>query len=451
MDYPRKRSILNKYKKSYSAIAPTAYFLLNFVQYHHGILREGSMFVKILNKMQIFCITFIASLILTTAYANPIIPVPTQPQQPNYTPGPPVLSGTSFVLLDATSGKILAEKNANLRVPPASLTKLMSLYIISGAIKNGQIKMDDKVRISSKAWKTEGSRMFVKVDDEVPVKDLLQGIIVASGNDATVALAEHVAGSEESFTSMMNQQAAYLGMKNSHFVDSTGLPNANHYSTAYDLALLTKAYIKNFPEDYSYYSEKWFTYNNIKQPNRNRLLWRYQYADGLKTGHTNEAGYCLVGSAKKDGMRLVSVVLGEPNDQTRTEDSIRLLTYGFRFFETHKLYSAKKPIINARVWQGQDTEVPLGMKDDYYVTVPTGTYKKLQSIVSLNNPLKAPIVKGQSCGTINLTVNNQTIASAPLIALEDNLRGGMWRRATDAVQFNIKKYFTKPNEKVNTG
>jgi D-alanyl-D-alanine carboxypeptidase (penicillin-binding protein 5/6) len=249
----------------------------------------------------------------------------------------------------------------------------------------------------------------------------------------------------------MNQQAKLLGMTNSHFMDSTGLPNKEHYSTAHDLATLTRAYIKNFPEDYSYYSEKWFAYNGIKQPNRNRLLWRYQYADGLKTGHTNEAGYCLVGSAKKDGMRLISVVLGEPNDQARTEDSIRLLTYGFRFFETHKLYTASTPLIQARVWQGDKSEVPLGITEDLYVTVPSGQFKKLSAAIELNNPLKAPIVKGQVYGKLNVTLNNQVIISKPLIALEESDRGGILRRATDTVKFNLHKYFSKSDEQLNTG
>jgi len=387
----------------------------------------------------------------TSVSANPIIPIPTQPQQPTFTPSAPNLDASGYILMDATSGKILAQKNADVRLPPASLTKLMSLYIISSAIKTGQMHTTDKVRISSKAWKTEGSRMFVKVGDEVPAKDLVQGIIVASGNDATVALAEHIAGTEETFTGMMNTQAGLLGMANSHFMDSTGLPNKDHYSTAHDLAILTQAYIKNFPEDYSVYSEKWFTYNGIRQPNRNRLLWRYQYADGLKTGHTNEAGYCLVASAKKDGMRLISVVMGEPNDQGRTEDSIRLLTYGFRFFETHKLYEAAKPIIQAQVWQGQTSEVPLGVNEDLYITIPTGQYKRLQTSVELANPLRAPIVKGQSYGTVNISLNNQIIASKSLIALKDNPQGNLWRRAADSVKLNIRKLFPKSDEKVNTG
>ncbi len=383
--------------------------------------------------------------------ANPVIPIPVQPQQATFTPSAPNLDATGYILLDATSGKILAQKNSDDRMPPASLTKLMSLYIISGAIKSGQIHFTDKVRISSKAWKTEGSRMFVKVGDEVPVRDLLQGIIVASGNDATVALSEYVAGTEEAFTAMMNQQAKLLGMNNSHFMDSTGLPNKDHYSTAHDLAILTQAYIKNFPEDYSFYSEKWFAYNGIKQPNRNRLLWRYQYADGLKTGHTNEAGYCLVGSAKKDGMRLISVVLGEPNDQARTEDSIRLLTYGFRFFETHKIYSGSTPLIQARVWQGDKSEVPLGINDDLYITVPAGQFKKVQAALELNNPLKAPIVKGQVYGKLTVTINGTIIATKPLVALEESERGGFLRRATDTVKFNLRKYFSKSDEQLNTG
>lgn len=387
----------------------------------------------------------------TVALANPVIPVPTQPQQATFTPSAPNLNATGFILVDVNSGRILAEKNSDNRMPPASLTKLMSMYIVSAALKNGQVHFDDKVRISTKAWKTEGSRMFVKVNDEVPVKDLMQGVIVESGNDAAVALAEHIGGSEESFTDLMNQQAQRLGMTNSHFMDSTGLPNPNHYSSAHDLARLSVAYIKNFPEDYGFYSEKWFTYNGIRQPNRNRLLWRYQYADGLKTGHTNEAGYCLVASAKKDGMRLVSVVLGEPNDLGRTEDSIRLLTYGFRFFETHKIYNAQTPLVQAHVWQGQQSEIPLGIAQDMYVTVPTGQFKKLQASMQLNSALKAPIVKGQTYGTLNITLNNQIIAKMPLIALADDPTGSIFRRSADSVKYQLHHLFSSNGDKLNTG
>ncbi len=407
--------------------------------------------MNVKSLMKILSTLTALSVFCSSVMANPVIPIPTQPQQPTFTPSAPNLNATGFIMMDATSGRILTEKNSDQRMPPASLTKLMTMYIVSNALKSGQIKLDDKVMISKKAWQTEGSRMFLKVGSEVPVRELVQGVVVASGNDAAVALAEHIAGTEEGFAELMNQQAKILGMNNSHFVDSTGLPNEQHYSTAHDLAILTQAYIKNFPEEYSLYSEKWYTYNNIRQPNRNRLLWRYQYADGLKTGHTKEAGYCLVGSAKKDGMRLITVVLGEPNDAGRTEDSIRLMTFGFRFFETHKLYNASTPLVQARVWQGQRGEVPLGLTEDFYVTVPTGQYKKLQASLELNNPIKAPIVKGQPYGNLVIKINDQVIATKPLIALDGDDKGGFFRSMSDSVKFNIHKYFSSgtSNDKLN--
>lgn len=420
----------------------------NIIKWGILIMRVTTGLSRLLLSFTLLC-TMIVSL---SALGNPIIPVPTQPQVPVFTPGAPNIEATGYVLMDATSGKIIAQKGADIRLPPASLTKLMSLYIISAAIKSGQIKMDEKVRVSTKAWKTEGSRMFVKAGDEVPVRELLKGVVIASGNDATVALAEHIAGTEEAFTSIMNQQAKILGMENTHFIDSTGLPNKEHFSTPHDLALLTQAYINNFPEDYSLYSEKWFTYNNIKQANRNRLLWRYQYADGLKTGHTNEAGFCLVGSAKKDGMRLITVVMGEPTDNARTEDTIRLMTYGFRFYETHKLYPANTSLTQARVWQGQKSEISLGVNEDFYVTVPTGQFKRMQATLIVDNPLRAPIVQGQACGTVNIIVNNQIIATKPLIALENDHTGNFWQRATDSIKYRIHKYFSSSDEAaVNTG
>ena len=392
----------------------------------------------------------VLSLFCGSVQANPVIPVQTETQKPTFTPSAPNLKATGYILMDGTSGRILTEKNSDERMPPASLTKLMTMYIISSALKHGEIKPDDKVLISKKAWKTEGSRMFVKVGSEVPVSELIQGVVVASGNDAAVALAEHIAGTEEGFADIMNQQAKILGMNNSHFTDSTGLPDPEHYSTAHDLAILTKAYIKNFPEDYSLYSEKWFTYNKIRQPNRNRLLWRYQYADGLKTGHTKEAGYCLVGSAKKDGMRLITVVLGEPNDASRTEDSIRLMTFGFRFFETHKLYGASTPLVQARVWQGKKGEVPLGLTEDFYITVPAGQYKKLQASMKLDKAIKAPIVKGQTYGELIIKLNDDVLTTKPLIALEGDTKGGFFRSMTDSVKFNIHKYLSTDNdEKLN--
>jgi D-alanyl-D-alanine carboxypeptidase (penicillin-binding protein 5/6) len=397
-------------------------------------------------------LTFVlTSLLCGIASANPVIPVPAQPQQPIMTPNAPNLDASGFILMDANSGKVVAEKNADNRLAPASLTKLMTMYVVSNALKNGTIHLDDKVRISKKAWQTGGSRMFVKVNDEVPVRDLIQGIVVASGNDAAVAMAEFVAGSEDAFADMMNAQAKLIGMKNSHFVDSNGLPNKDHYSTPRDLALLAQAIVKNFPEDYRLYSEKWFTYNGIRQPNRNRLLWRYQYADGLKTGHTDEAGYCLVSSAVKDGTRFVSVVMGAPNDETRTEDSIRLLTYGFRFFETHKIYSANTPLGVARVWKGQNKEVKLGLENDLFVTMPAGQFKNVQGKISYSSSLKAPVIKGQPYGTLDIVLNNQVLASKPLIALENNPKGGIWRSITDSMHFSYNKLFSRSTEKANNG
>lgn len=406
-----------------------------FVIFHHG---QRIIFL--------FLILFSHAL-----FANPVIPISSQPSFATLTPATPNLEAGGYILMDANSGRVLVQKNPDVHMQPASLTKLMSLYIISSALKQGQVHMEDKVRISEKAWRTEGSRMFVKVGDEVPLKDLLEGVIVASGNDATVALAEHVAGSEEGFVALMNQQAKLLGMKNSHFTDSTGLPNKEHFSSPRDLALLTQSYIKNFPEEYSIYAEKWMSYKGIKQPNRNRLLWRYQYADGLKTGHTSEAGYCLVGSAKKEGMRLISVIMGSKNDQARTEDSIRLLIYGFRFFETHKVYAAAAGLAKVRVWQGLQNTIPLGLTEDFYVTIPTGQYKKLQAMMTINHPLKAPIMKGGAYGILNIVLNNQIVASKPLIAMDGIQRGGFWRRAMDIFKYTFHGYFSDDKDILNRG
>lgn len=387
----------------------------------------------------------------TLAFSNPVIPIATAPKIAQITPSTPNLDAKGYILLDAYSGKILAEKNSNVHMAPASLTKLMTMYVISSALRNGTIHLDDKVRISTKAWQTGGSRMFVKVNDEVPIRDLLQGIVVASGNDASVAMAEYIAGTEEGFANIMNAQAKALGMNDSHFVDSNGLPNPEHYSTPHDLALLAQAIIKNFPEDYRLYSEKWFSYNGIRQPNRNRLLWRFQYADGLKTGHTDDAGYCLVGSALKDGTRLVSVIMGAPNDKARTEDSVSLLTYGFRFFETHKLYTAGRVMGKARVWKAENKEMEIGLADDLYVTMPNGQYKNISATIQIPDSLKAPIKKGQAIGTLNITLNNQVIASKPLVALANNDKGSLFSNVTDSISYSFHKLFTKSTEKANNG
>lgn len=390
----------------------------------------------------------ISSSVIATPQTN--LPAPPS-SQPVIHPAPPALDAKSYILIDADSGKVLAEKNADIHLPPASLTKLMTMYVISDALKRGVIHPGDKARISAKAWKTGGSRMFVRVNDEVPVEDLLKGIVVASGNDATVAMAEYIAGTENSFTGLMNAQAARLGMANSHFTDSNGLPNPDHYSSAHDLAVLARAIIQDFPDDYRLYAEKWFTWNNIRQPNRNRLLWHFPEADGLKTGHTNDAGFCLVGSAKKGSTRLISVVMGDPSDAARTEDSIRLLTYGFRFFETRALYQPSTPLTEARVWKGAKKTVPLGLLTPLYITLPVGQFPNVHATLTYNQMVQAPVKKGDSCGTLTVTLNNETIASVPLIALDDNMKGGLWRQMADTFHFNFNRLFPNHGDSLNRG
>lgn len=360
------------------------------------------------------------------------VAIPT-PSQPTYTPVPPLLNAQGYILLDPNSGKVLAEKNADQRMAPASLTKMMTSYIISVALREGRIHMDDLVPISEAAWRTGGSKMFVKVGDRVPVRELMQGIIVDSGNDACVAMAEYVAGSQDAFVNLMNQQAALLGMKGTHFMDVNGLPDPQHYTTPRDMATLARALIFDFPEDYKWYSQKEFTYNNIKQLNRNRLLWRDSSVDGVKTGHTNEAGFCLVASAQRNGMRLISVVMGAPTDAARADASESLLTYGFRFFETHKMLAANTPLTQERVWFGNDAQVPVGVARDLYVTTPINQAKNLQAKLAIMQPLKAPIKKGQDIGKVDVMLNGAVQASAPLIALQDDAEGSFWQRMKDHV------------------
>ncbi|MFU8798276.1 MAG: D-alanyl-D-alanine carboxypeptidase family protein, partial [Gammaproteobacteria bacterium] len=316
--------------------------------------------------MTIKTLLLLSLLIAPVAFAAPVS-----------TPAAPNLTVKGYILMDVPSSNVLASQNPDQRMPPASLTKMMTSYIISQALKEGRIRLDDQVRISEKAWRTGGSRMFVKVGDTISVRDLVQGIIVHSGNDACVAMAEYIAGTEEAFATMMNQQAAALGMTNTHYVDSTGLPYPEQYTTPRDMAKLARALIYDFPEDYKWYAQKWYTFNGIKQPNRNRLLWRDPTVDGIKTGHTDEAGYCLASSAVRNGTRLVSVVMGAPSENTRAEDSQRLLNYGFQFFETRKLYVAHTALIQGRVWFGQKAELPIGLVNDLYITVPTGQAKHI--------------------------------------------------------------------------
>lgn len=362
---------------------------------------------------------------------------------PSPTPAPPIIDAKGYILMDANSGAILASQNAETRMAPASLTKLMSMYLISQALAKGQIHLDDLVTISETAWRTGGSRMFVQVGTQVPVKDLIDGIVVASGNDATMAMAEYVGGNTQSFVDLMNKTAASLGMKDTHFMDPTGLPDPGHYSTPYDLAILSQAIIQDYPEDYKLYDQKWITYNHIKQPNRNRLLWRDPTVDGLKTGHTKEAGYCLIASAERNGMRLIAVVMGAPSDSSRADDTQALLNYGFRFFETHKLYAAGATLAQPRIWLAQNKHVPMGLSHDLYVTIPQGQYANLKAVMTLDKALKAPIYKGQSYGSVVVTLNNQNIATAPLVALADDPQAGFFARILDHIKLFFHHLFNK--------
>lgn len=353
-------------------------------------------------------------------------------------PAAPKVSAKSYVLQDYNSGHILAENNASSRVEPASITKLMSAYIIFNEIKAGRLKLTDKVLISKKAWRMPGSRTFLEVNKKVPVEILLKGIIVQSGNDATVALAEHVAGSEETFASLMNQYAQKMGMKGSHFMNSTGLPHADHYTTAHDIAILSHNIIKDHPRFYNYYSIKKFVYNGIPQYNRNKLLWRDKTVDGLKTGHTDSAGYCLASSAKRGDMRLIAVVLGDKSEEARANSSRALLNYGFRFFETRKLYSAGQSLKQVRVWKGNSEQLSLGLASDLYVTFPRGNYKRLSATIDIQPQIIAPVSKGQKMGTLNIALNKQVINEAALLALLPIEKGGIWRRGMDSIKLWFK-------------
>lgn len=368
-------------------------------------------------------------------------PSPSIINKPMVTPSAPTLNAKAYILIDVNSGKIIAEKNSEEHLPPASLTKMMTLYVISNALHHEQIHLNDSVRVSRDAWKIGGSRMFIKEGQQVPVEELLKGIIVDSGNDACVAMAEHVGGTENAFTDIMNQQAQNLGMNNSHFTDSTGLPDPNLYTTAKDLAILGRALISDFPQYYSWYKQKWFTYNGIRQPNRNRLLWRDNQVDGLKTGHTAEAGFCLVSSAKRENMRLLAVVLGEPNDATRADDSEKLLNYGFRFFETHQLYKSAQSITELPLYKGAVDKVTVGLSDDQFITIPTGQYQRLKISTKIPAYLQAPIKKGDKVGELVVQFDNNIIATHPLYTLQDVEAGGFYTRTKDSIRLAFNHWF----------
>lgn len=351
------------------------------------------------------------------------------------TPNPtaPSIAGTAHILLDYDSGHILMSENADERLPPASITKLMTSYVVSQEIHDGNIQLDDEVLISEKAWRMIGSRSFIEVNTKVTVEALLRGMIVQSGNDAAVALAEHIAGSEEVFAQMMNQYAQKLGMVNTNYENATGLPGPEHFTTAHDIAILSAALIRDFPEHYKWYAEKEYTYNGITQHNRNKLLWRDNTVDGLKTGHTEEAGFCLSASAKRDGMRLIAVVLGTASENARAQEIQKMFNFGFRFFETHQLYAADEAITQTKVWKGQTDQLNLGLAQPLSITVPRGRYKDLQATTNLQQPVVAPITKGTELGDVEIRLGDEVVAQQKLVAIDNVEKGSWWRRILDSL------------------
>jgi D-alanyl-D-alanine carboxypeptidase (penicillin-binding protein 5/6) len=354
-------------------------------------------------------------------------------------PSSPQLAAKSYVLMDGASGKVLVENNGDQRLPPASLTKLMTAYIATLEIRKGKIGEQDLVTVSEHAWRTGGaasggSTMFLPINSQVKVDDLLHGIIIQSGNDASIALAEYIAGSEDAFADMMNETAEKLGMKNSHFMNATGLPHPEHYSSAHDMAILARAIINEDQQHYAIYSQKEFFWNNIKQGNRNLLLWRDSTVDGLKTGHTEEAGYCLVASAVRDGARMITSVFGTDSEKTRAAETQKLLTYGFRFFETQTFYKAGQELAQAQVWKGTTRQVKAGLAQDLSLTLPKGQVKQLQASMVLEPQLVAPLKVGDVIGKVEVKLGEQVVHSADLIALEEVQEGGFFRRLWDSIR-----------------
>jgi len=356
-------------------------------------------------------------------------------QQPTAAPAaPPKLPFKSHYLVDIKTDQVLSASGADVELPPASLTKLMTAYVVFGALQHARIRLDDRAHVSEKAWRMRGTRMFIEVNSDVGVEDLLHGLLIQSGNDAAVALAEHVAGSVDSFVGEMNAAAHALGMQHTVFRNPHGLPARGHYTTAHDLALLAKAIIEEYPDFYSIYAEREFSYNGIAQHNRNALLWRDPSVDGMKTGYTESAGYCLVTSAQRDGMRLIAVVLGAPSPRSRNDGAQKLLEYGFANFETHKLYSAGQEIDNARVWGGEIEYAELGLAEDIYVTIPRGGYPKLAARMDVLAQLAAPLVRGTEVGEVKISFDGAPVAQRKLVVLTNVLDGGVWARMRDELQ-----------------
>lgn len=363
-------------------------------------------------------------------------------------PSPPVIDAQSWVLMDYNSGQILLSKNPDEKRAPASLTKIMTEYVISSLIKENIIHLNDLVKISKHAWlsggaRTDGSTSFLKVNSEVSLKNLLHGMIIQSGNDAAIALAEHAAGTEKAFTIMMNRYAQDLGMRNTHYSDASGYPIANHYSTARDIAILSRALISNFPDEYAISAVKEFTWDGIKQHNRNTLLWKDSRIDGIKTGHTKAAGYCLDASERRGNFRLIAVVLGASTNKGRADSAMQLLEYGFQYFKSYKLYDSDKPIISPKLWKGRDNKINIGVKKDVLVSVPKGKIDDINTSIDIPNQLIAPYKKGDKVGTLNITLEGNVLKTIPLIILNDAPQGSFISRQYDTVSLWIHTWIHK--------
>ncbi len=358
-----------------------------------------------------------------------------------FLPAPPSIAAKSYILIDAETGETIIEQNAQQTLPPASLTKLMTSYITAHELQAGNISMEDSVLVSVKAWKKGGSKMYIREGDHVLLSDLIKGMVIQSGNDASIALAEHIAGSEDAFADLMNLHAAELGMDQSHFVNATGWPAEGHVTTAYDLSLLTRAMITRYPQHYKTYKEKSFEYAEIKQTNRNLLLWRDPSVDGVKTGHTEEAGYCLISSAERDGMRLISVVMGTNSTTARANQSLKLLNYGFRFYTTHTAYEPLTHIETAKVWKGNSNLIELGLTDAAILTLPKSQTDKLKVDITINEPVTAPIVAGDPLGQLTIHLDEETILEKPLVALQSIEQGGLLKRLWHALYLFFSSFF----------
>ena len=401
------------------------------------------------NMKKIPIIVLFAALFATAAHAQAPVPdsalaSPKATARP--VPAAPKLGANSYILVDFNSDRIIVEHNPDLQVEPASITKLMTAYVVFSELSQGNINLQDMVPVSEKAWRTGGSRMFIDPKMQVSVEDLVRGMVIQSGNDASVALAEHVAGSEEAFAALMNHYAEQLGMPSTNFRNATGLPDPDHYTTARDIAVLSAATVRDFPGYYAWYSEKEFTFNNIRQHNRNTLLWRDPAIDGLKTGHTEAAGYCLAASAKRDGMRLVSAVMGSASESSRASETQTLLNYGFRFFETVQLYQAGQELAQARVWKGMTEEVALGIADELFVTIPRGRYDDLEAQVEMRPQMTAPLAEGEVVGNINVKLGDELVAARDLVTLGPVEEAGFFGSMMDGVELWFDGLFEDDEE-----